>query len=81
MPKKKGGKKAKKDDDEDEGGDESYILAGQWTPYLKYTLEDYMASPARREMPKKMAKALEKIAGKDGDKALAALLAYYASQQ
>ena len=75
-------KKAKKDEDEDDegGGDEWHILAGQWTPYLKYTLEDYMASPARREMPKKMAKAIEK-ATKDGDKGLAALLAYYASQQ
>jgi cytochrome subunit of sulfide dehydrogenase len=71
-------KKAKKDDDDEEGGDESYILAGQWTPYLHYTIEDYVAN--RREMPKKMAKAIEK-ATKDGDKGLAALLAYYASQQ
>jgi hypothetical protein len=31
-------------------------------------------------MPKKMAKAIEKVT-KDGDKGLAALLAYYASQQ
>ncbi len=79
-PADKKDKKAKKDDDDEEGGDEWQILAGQWTPYLKYTLEDYTASPARREMPKKMAKALEKVS-KDGDKALAALLAYYASQQ
>jgi len=74
------GKKAKKgdDDEEAEGGDEWHILAGQWTPYLKYTLEDYVAD--RREMPKKMKKAIEKVT-KDGDKGLAALLAYYASQQ
>ena len=77
------GKKAKKDDDEEEddeeGGDEWHILAGQWTPYLKYTLEDYVAE--RREMPKKMKKAIEKVKAKDADKGLAALLDYYASQQ
>jgi sulfide dehydrogenase cytochrome subunit len=76
------GKKGKKDEEEDEeeegGGDEWHILAGQWTPYLQYTIEDYVAE--RREMPKKMKKAIEK-ATKDGDKGLAALLAYYASQQ
>jgi cytochrome subunit of sulfide dehydrogenase len=76
------GEKAKKGDDEEEadeeGGDEWHILAGQWTPYLQYTLEDYIEG--RREMPKKMKKAIEK-ATKDGDKGLAALLAYYASQQ
>ena len=38
-------------------------------------------SAGRREAPKKMAKALEKLMAKDGDKAFAALLAYYASQQ
>jgi sulfide dehydrogenase cytochrome subunit len=72
-------KKAKKDDDDEGGGDEWHILAGQWTPYLHYTLEDY--TDGRREMPKKMGKALEKAKAKDGDKAIAALLAYYASQQ
>lgn len=79
-PADKKDKKAKKDEDEDDegGGDEWHILAGQWTPYLHYTLEDYVAE--RREMPKKMKKAIEK-ATKDGDKGLAALLAYYASQQ
>ncbi len=79
-PADKKDKKAKKDEDEDDegGGDEWHILAGQWTPYLHYTIEDYVAE--RREMPKKMKKAIEK-ATKDGDKGLAALLAYYASQQ
>ena len=77
------GKKAKKDDDDDdddeEGGDEWHILAGQWTPYLHYTIEDYLEK--RRDMPKKMGKAFEKAEKKGGDKAIAALLAYYASQQ
>ncbi|HSQ07233.1 MAG TPA: cytochrome c4 [Chromatiaceae bacterium] len=80
--KKPADKKAKKDEDEDDdegGGDEWHILAGQWTPYLKYTIEDYVAE--RREMPKKMKKAIEKVTAKDADTGLAALLAYYASQQ
>ena len=42
-------------------------------------MEDYVAE--RREMPKKMKKAIEKVTAKDADKGLAALLAYYASQQ
>jgi sulfide dehydrogenase cytochrome subunit len=81
------GKKAKakakdEDDDGDDGeevGDEWHILAGQWTPYLHYTIEDYLEK--RREMPKKMAKAFQKAEKKGGDTAIAALLAYYASQQ
>jgi sulfide dehydrogenase cytochrome subunit len=76
---KKGKKKDDDDDDEEEGGDEWHILAGQWTPYLHYTIEDYLEK--RREMPKKMAKAFTKAEKKGGDKAIAALLAYYASQQ
>ncbi len=73
------GKKGKKDDDDEEELDEWHILAGQWTPYLHYTIEDYLEK--RRDMPKKMAKAFEKAEKKGGDKAIAALLAYYASQQ
>jgi sulfide dehydrogenase cytochrome subunit len=76
---KKGKKKDDDDDDEEEGGDEWHILAGQWTPYLHYTIEDYLEK--RRDMPKKMAKAFTKAEKKGGDKAIAALLAYYASQQ
>jgi sulfide dehydrogenase cytochrome subunit len=78
-PESKREKEEKDDDDDEEAGDEWHILAGQWTPYLRYTLEDYMDK--RREAPKKMMKALEKAEKKGGDKAIAALLAYYASQQ
>jgi sulfide dehydrogenase cytochrome subunit len=62
--------------------EEYYILAGQWTPYLKYTLEDFKAGT--REMPKKMKEKfdgmMKKEAKKDFDPLLA-ILAYYASQK
>jgi cytochrome subunit of sulfide dehydrogenase len=74
-------KQGRDDDDEEdqEDSDEWQILAGQWTPYLHYTLEDYMEG--RRDAPKKMMKALEKAKARGGDEAIAALLAFYASQQ
>jgi len=55
--------------------DDSGILAGQWLPYLTYSLEDFKAD--RREMPKKMRKKVEKL----DDSELEALLHYFASQQ
>ena len=59
--------------------EEYYILAGQWTPYLKNAIADFMEE--RREMPKKMKKKLDKLIEKEGDKGLNALWAYYASEQ
>lgn len=76
--KAKGGKEEEEEDD-DEGGEDYYLLAGQWTPYLKYTLSDFRDE--RRPMPKKMGKQLSKLIEKEGDKGLDALWAYYASQQ
>ena len=55
--------------------DDSGILAGQWLPYLSYSMEDFKAD--RREMPKKMRKKVEKL----DDSELEALLQYFASQQ
>jgi sulfide dehydrogenase cytochrome subunit len=60
-------------------GEEYYILNGQWTPYLKNAMADFMEE--RREMPKKMKKKVEKLIKKEGDKGLDALWAYYASEQ
>jgi cytochrome subunit of sulfide dehydrogenase len=60
-------------------GEEYYILAGQWTPYLKNAMADFREE--RREMPKKMKKKLDKLIDKEGDKGLEALYAYYASEQ
>ncbi len=59
--------------------DDSGVMAGQWTPYLRWTLAGY--SDGHREMTKKMAKKLNKLIEKEGDKGINALLAYYASQQ
>jgi len=59
--------------------EEYYILAGQWTPYLKNALADFREE--RREMPKKMKNKLEKLIEKEGDKGLEALWAFYASEQ
>lgn len=66
----------------EEGGaldvDGSGRLAGQWAPYLEYSLADYL--DGSREAPKKMMKKLEKVK-KDGEEGFAALVHYYASQQ
>jgi sulfide dehydrogenase cytochrome subunit len=66
-----------------EGGtsaeDDSGILAGQWTTYLRWTMDDFKAD--RREAPKKMKKKVSKLLEKEGDEGLKALDAYYASQQ
>ena len=59
--------------------DDSGVLAGQWTPYVRWSLADYMSGD--REMTKKMAKKLKKLVKTEGDKGIEALLAYYASQQ
>jgi sulfide dehydrogenase cytochrome subunit len=55
------------------------ILAGQWTPYLKNAMADFMAD--RRMLPKKMGRKLERMLEDHGDASLDALYAYYASQQ
>ncbi len=57
--------------------DEVGVLAGQWKPYLHYTMNDF--SNGKREMPKKMKKKLEKLMQKEGDAGLKALLEYYAA--
>lgn len=63
----------------DEGGslpgDDSGILAGQWLPYLQYSMADFQAG--HREMPKKMKKQVEKLS----DAELEAALHYFASQK
>ena len=59
--------------------DDAGVLAGQWTPYLNWTLADYRAGD--REMTKKMKKKVEQMLSKEGDAGIQALLSYYASQQ
>lgn len=59
--------------------DDSGFLAGQWSPYLKYQLEDVMAGT--RDTGKKMLKKLKQAHKKGGDDTAQALLDFYASQQ
>lgn len=59
--------------------DDSGQLAGQWTPYLKYSLED--ALDGTRDVGKKMMKKLKSVHKKGGEEAIQALLDYYASQK
>jgi sulfide dehydrogenase cytochrome subunit len=57
--------------------DDAGFLAGQWSPYLKYSLEDAM--DGTRDYGKKMAKAVKKVHKKDPN--FEAILDYYASQK
>ncbi len=59
--------------------DDAGILAGQWTPYLQYSIEDFL--DGSRPMPKKMKKRLLKVHKKEGDRGIEALLNYYASKK
>lgn len=59
--------------------DDAGILAGQWTPYLNWTLADFKGGD--REATKKMKKKLEALVAKEGDGGVQALINYYASQQ
>jgi sulfide dehydrogenase cytochrome subunit len=65
-----GGKKAEED---------AAILAGQWKPYLQFTMADFLSG--KREMTKKMKKRVEKLIKAKGEKGLHAILEFYASQQ
>ncbi len=55
------------------------ILAGQWLPYLHFTMTDFVSG--KREMTKKMKKKVKKLLKSKGEKGLNAVLEYYASQQ
>ncbi len=55
------------------------ILAGQWIPYLRYTLADMMAGDSH--IPGKMKKQLKKMYQNQGAAGIEALLNFYASRQ
>ncbi len=57
--------------------DDVGLLAGQWMPYLKYTMEDYIND--RRKMPKKMNTKLTEMLEAHGEESIYNLLQYYAS--
>lgn len=55
--------------------DDAGILAGQWLPWMQYSMEDFKSG--HREMPKKMKKQVKKLS----DAELDAVLHYFASQK
>lgn len=59
--------------------DDAGQLAGQWTTYTKYSLEDAMEGT--RDYGKKMMKKVKKAHKKYGDEMVPALLDYYASKK
>lgn len=59
--------------------DDSGILAGQWTPYLHYTMTDFLNGD--RAISKKMKKKVEKLLADEGRSGLNAIIAYYGSQK
>lgn len=65
---------------EDEGRsaeDDAGILAGQWEPYLRFTMEDFTSG--ERPMEKKMKKRMKKLDKAHGAVGVDALIHYYAS--
>lgn len=58
--------------------DGSGVLAGQWLPYLTYSMEDFTSG--KREMAKKMAAEVKKVKEADPD-GLDKLMHFYASQK
>ena len=59
--------------------DDAGVIAGQWIPYLKYTMDDF--SSGDRAMPKKMKKQMEEAHDAAGEDAMRDLIEYYASQK
>jgi sulfide dehydrogenase cytochrome subunit len=55
--------------------DDAGILAGQWLPYLTFTMEDFTSGA--REMPKKMKKKVDNLNASE----IEATLQFFASQQ
>ncbi len=59
--------------------DDAGVLAGQWVPYLEYTMADFASGD--RKMPKKMKKQMEEAHASSGDDAMRDLIQFYANQK
>lgn len=59
--------------------DDSGLLAGQWMPYLQYSLDDYLKGD--RTISKKMKKKLDALIAKDGHDGIKSIIQYYGSQK
>ena len=63
---------------EDQGYDnEVGVLAGQWMPYLQFSMADYLSG--KREMPKKMKKKVDKMVKAKGEGSVEELVHFYGS--
>ena len=58
--------------------DGSSVLAGQWMPYLQFSLADFHSGD--RHMPKKMKRRLQKMIKANGEESLEAIVHFYGSQ-
>ncbi|WP_455366194.1 c-type cytochrome [Kaarinaea lacus] len=67
----------------EEGGaladDDAGILAGQWAPFLRFTLTDFLTG--ERSMGVKKKQQLDKLIKQQGDAGVEQLIQFYASQQ
>ncbi len=61
-----------------DASDDSGILAGQWTPYLHYTLQDFASGD--RAISRKMKKKMDQLVAAEGQAGLDAIITYYGSQ-
>ena len=59
--------------------DDAGILAGQWAPYLRYSMNDFISG--NREMEKKMKKKMDAAMKKEGDQCVEQLIHFYSSQK
>lgn len=57
--------------------DDAGILAGQWLPYVRYTMEDFTSG--NRKMMKKMKKKMDKMDKDVGKEGVEQLMHYYGS--
>jgi sulfide dehydrogenase cytochrome subunit len=57
---------------------DSGTLAGQWMPYLKYSMVDYL--DGLRPYPRKMQRKVDAVIKEEGADAVSALINYYGSQ-
>jgi len=59
--------------------DDAGILAGQWEPYLRYSMKDFTSGA--RSMEKKMKKKMNSLQKDHGDAGIDALIHYYSSHE
>jgi len=62
-----------------EASDDAGRLGGQWTSYVRWTIEDFTSGA--RKASKKMARKLKKVMKQKGDKGIDALVQFYGSEQ